>query len=246
MNSDRADVVGAFAPDRSSITCAASKRRARLLNIKNQSKKRHAQEQIVTQKRVEFFWDPASPYTYLAATQIDALAERCDVEILWKPFVLGKVFEATGNAAPARIPAKGKQLFHDVQRWARYYGVGFAMPKVFPVHSIAALRAGCAANLLGKGGAFAQAIMHTYWVLGRDISQPDAIAEAAARAGLDGATLLAQTQLQEIKDQLRVNTDDAIARGAFGAPTFFCGEHMFWGNDRLILLEAFLTGKLAA
>ena len=184
---------------------------------------------------VEFFWDPASPYTYLASTQILALAERAGATVEWKPFLLGKVFEATDNKAPATIPAKGKHLFCDLQRWAAHYAVPVTMPKVFPVHSVLALRAGVAAGLQGRAAAaaYAQAVMKAYWAEGIDISQPDNVAAAGNAAGLDGAALVAQAQDQAVKDALRVNTEEAVKRGAFGAPTFFVGAQMFWGNDRL-------------
>ncbi|MBV8063498.1 MAG: 2-hydroxychromene-2-carboxylate isomerase [Nevskia sp.] len=197
-------------------------------------------------RTVEFFWDPASPYTYLASTQVEALAARVGATVVWKPFLLGKVFEATGNKMPAAIPAKGKHLFCDVQRWAAHYGVPVAFPKVFPVNSVLALRAGIAAANLGQAAAFAKALMKAYWADGLDIGQPEAVGRVAAAAGLDGAAVLALTQEQPVKDQLRANTEEAVKRGAFGAPTFFVSEEMFWGNDRLVLLEEFLRGRLAA
>jgi 2-hydroxychromene-2-carboxylate isomerase len=206
----------------------------------------HAEERAMEQRNIEFFWDAASPYTYLAATQIEALAARAGAAVTWRPFLLGKVFEATGNRMPAAIPAKGKHLFCDVQRWARHYGVPVAFPKIFPVNSVLALRAGIAAGAQGKSAAFALAVMRAYWAGGADISQPASVSAAASAAGLDGAALLAQAQEQPVKDQLRANTEEAVRRGAFGAPTFFVGEQMFWGNDRLVLLEEFLRGKLAA
>ena len=195
---------------------------------------------------IEFFWDAASPYTYLAGTQIESVAARTGATVSWRPFLLGKVFEATSNRAPATIPAKGRHLFQDIQFWAKHYGVPLTFPKVFPVNSVTALRAGLVASRAGHGGEYARAIMKAYWADGLDISQPEAILAAAAQAGLDGAALLAQTQDAAIKDALRANTEEAVTRGAFGAPTFFVGKQMFWGNDRLVLLEDFLTGKLTA
>lgn len=198
------------------------------------------------QATIEFFWDPASPYTYLASTQIGPLAARAGASLEWKPFLLGKVFEATGNRMPAAIPAKGKHLFCDVQRWAQFYGVPVSFPKVFPVNSVLALRAGIAAAAHGQAAEFACAVMKAYWADGADISQPAVVGEVAAALGLDGAALLAQAQEQPVKDALRANTEEAVRRGAFGAPTFFVGEQMFWGNDRLVLLEQYLCGKIAA
>ena len=200
----------------------------------------------MNQRSIEFFWDAASPYTYLAATQVGALAARAGVAVNWRPFLLGKVFEATGNRMPASVPAKAKHLFSDVQRWAQHYGVPVAFPKVFPVNSVLALRAGIAAAGQGKGPEFALALMKAYWADGADISQPQVVGAVAGALGLDAAALLAQTQEQALKDQLRANTEEAVRRGAFGAPTFFVGEQMFWGNDRLVLLEEFLRGKIAA
>jgi 2-hydroxychromene-2-carboxylate isomerase len=197
-------------------------------------------------RSIEFFWDAASPYTYLASTQIEAVAARAGASLVWKPFLLGKVFEATGNKMPAAIPAKGKHLFLDVRRWAEHYGVPVGFPKVFPVNSVLALRAGIAAGRHGQGAAFAKAVMKAYWVDGTDIGQAGVIGAVAAALGLDGAALVAQAQEQPVKDELRANTEEAVKRGAFGAPTFFVGEQMFWGNDRLVLLEQFLSGKIAA
>jgi 2-hydroxychromene-2-carboxylate isomerase len=200
----------------------------------------------MTAQTVEFFWDPASPYTYLAATQIDAVAARTGAQIEWKPFLLGKVFEGSSNRMPASVPAKAKHMFKDLQLWSKLYEVPLTMPKVFPVNSVLACRVGCVANAVGKGSAYAQAVMSAYWGEGLDISQPEHVAAAARVAGIDGEAALAQAQEQAIKDQLRANTEDALARGAFGAPTFFIGKQMFWGNDRLVLLEGVLNGRLAA
>lgn len=196
-------------------------------------------------KTIEFFWDAASPYTYLAATQIDALAERCGYRLHWRPFLLGKAFEATGNRAPAMIPAKGKYLFKDLRLWARHYDVPLFFPRVFPINSIAALRIACALPE-EKVGDWAKAVMAAYWTRDADISQPDVLKGIATAIGLDGEALLTAAQDAAVKDKLRANTDEAIERGVFGAPTFFVGEQMFWGNDRLVLLEEFLQGKLAA
>lgn len=192
---------------------------------------------------VEFFWDPASPYTYLAATQLEGLTRRTGAVLRWRPFLLGKAFEATGNRAPATIPAKGKYLSRDVRLWARYYNVPLFFPRVFPVNSLGALRIACAlpdAELARWG----LAVMTAYWTRDADISQPEVLREIAQTAGFDADVLLAAAQTPEVKDRLRANTEEAVARGVFGAPTFFVGDQMFWGNDRLVLLEAFLTGQV--
>ena len=193
---------------------------------------------------IEFFWDPASTYSYLAATQIEAFAKANGATVVWKPFLLGKAFEATGNKMPASIPAKAKYLFKDATLWARYYQVPFAMPKVFPLNSVLASRACIAADQAGQGVPFTLALLKAYWAEGQDLSQPEAVAAVARSIGLDAEAILAATGTQPVKDVLRANTEDAVARGVFGAPTFFIGKQMFWGNDRLPLMAAFLAGKL--
>lgn len=197
----------------------------------------------MTISRIEFFWDSASPYTYLAATQAEAFAARHGAKIVWRPFLIGKAFEATGNTPPAMIPAKGRHLFQDLRLWAKLYGVPFRWPKVFPVASLTSLRIACALPD-DQVGRWANAVMRAYWGSEQDIGQPEVLTEVAAALGWDGAALLAQTQDPAVKEKLKANTDEAIARGVFGAPTFFIGERMFWGNDRFELMAAVLEGRL--
>ena len=194
---------------------------------------------------IHFFFDPASTYSYLAATQIEAFAAAHGTTVQWKPFLLGKAFEATGNKMPAAIPAKGKYLFKDATLWAKLYKAPFAFPKNFPLNSVLASRSCIAAAHAGQGLAFTQALFKAYWADGQDLSLPEAVASVANSVGLDGEALLATAASQPVKDELRSNTEDAIARGVFGAPTFFIGKQMFWGNDRLPLMSAFLKGELA-
>lgn len=196
-----------------------------------------------TAATVDFFFDPASPYTYLAATRMAALEQATGARVYWKPFVLGKCFEATGNRMPAAVPAKGRYLFGDLKLWAQHYGVPFRMPKIFPINSMLALRACCAVDDAQRP-TLALALMQAYWSEGADIANPEVVGSIATAAGFDAAALLAATQTPEVKDRLRELTDEAIARGVFGAPTFFVGEQMFWGNDRLVLLEDYLLGRI--
>lgn len=194
-------------------------------------------------RTIEFFWDSASPYTYLAATQIEAFAQRHDATVVWKPFLLGKAFEATGNKPPAQIPAKGKYLFQDLRMWAKLYGVPFRWPKVFPVASLTSLRIACALSD-AQASTWAQAVMSAYWGREEDIGQPEVLKTVAAQLGWNGDELLAKAQDPAVKDKLKINTEEAIGRGVFGAPTFFIGDKMFWGNDRFELMAALLDGKL--
>ena len=197
-------------------------------------------------KQIEFFWEPGSPYTYLAATQIGRLAAECGATVVWKPFLLGKVFEARKTTLPAAIPAKAQYMFKDLPRWAQLYQVPLSFPKVFPVHSLLASRAAIAASHLGHAEKGALAVLGAYWGEGQDISQEAVLLAAFNKAGLDGTAIMAKAQSPEVKDELRLNTEDALKRGVFGAPTMFWGEAMFWGNDRLDLLKLVLQGKIAA
>lgn len=193
---------------------------------------------------IEFFWEPGSPYTYLAATQIEALARETQARVEWKPFLLGKVFEARGTRLPASIPAKAQYMFKDLRRWAEQYQVPLSFPSVFPVHSLLASRVAVAAQEQGQEAVAALAILGAYWGRGQDISQEPVLLAALNDAGLDGAALLARTQDAAVKERLKQHTEEALARGVFGAPTMFVGEAMFWGNDRLDHLRRVLQGQL--
>jgi 2-hydroxychromene-2-carboxylate isomerase len=195
---------------------------------------------------IEFFWEPGSPYTYLAATQIGRLARETGVDLEWKPFLLGKVFQERKMTLPAAIPAKAQYMFKDLARWAQLYQLPLSMPKVFPVNSMLANRAAVAATMQGQGETAALAILGAYWGRGDDISQPEVMQQALSGAGLDAEALLAAAQTDAVKDQLRANTEAAVQRGVFGAPTMFYEGAMFWGNDRLDLLKAVIEGRIKA
>lgn len=196
-------------------------------------------------RMVEFFFDCASPYTYLAATQIEAVAQRAGGQVQWKPFLIGKAFEATGNKMPATVPAKAKYMFKDLQLWAKHYGVPFRFPAMFPINSLLPQRVLSAVPPTRLPDAVLT-LMRAYWAEGADIQKPELLQALLDGIGLDGAALLAAAQTDEVKARLKAQTEDAVARGAFGAPTFFIGKTQFWGNDRLGLIEEMLAGRLAA
>jgi 2-hydroxychromene-2-carboxylate isomerase len=198
----------------------------------------------MSQRTIEFFWDVGSPYTYLASTRIDRLAEACNAQVQWRPFLLGGVFRDTGNRPPLEVPAKLKYMLDDLKTWAAHYKMPFSFPSVFPINSLIPMRAAVGADRLGKGKEFAEAVMEALWQKGQDPSQPDDLNEIARSVGLDGEALAQMVQDPEIKEVLKNNTAEAVARGAFGAPTFFVGKKMFWGHDRMILLEAYVKGDL--
>ncbi len=191
-------------------------------------------------KRVEFFFDLSSPYSYLASTQIGAIAKKHGAEIAWRPFVLHAVFQATGNTMPARVEAKARWMFRDLNLWAEHYGVPFQMSSRFPFNAIKAMRLIVAAGREGRAAEATAAAFAAAWATDRDLADENALRAIARAAGLDEARALAAIENPEIKDELRRNGEEAIARGAFGAPAMFVGDQLFWGNDRLHFVEAAL------
>jgi 2-hydroxychromene-2-carboxylate isomerase len=190
--------------------------------------------------RFEYFFDYVSPYAYLADTQLPALVERSGAEIVYRPFLLGGVMKASQNSPPITVPNKGAYLMTDVRRWCARYGVELNPNPHFPVNTLGAMRAAVAALGEPRFGAFHRAMFRAVWVEGKNLGDEAVLRAEIDRAGLDGAAILARSATPEVKDVLRRNSEESVARGAFGAPTFFVGEEMFWGNDRLEFVEAAL------
>ena len=184
---------------------------------------------------LEFFYDFVSPYSYLASTRVEEVARRTGATLRWRPFLLGGVFKATGNRSPIETVAKGRHMWTDLERWSRRLGVPLRRPQTFPVSSLLALRAALAADKKGALVPYTHAVFRAYWAEGRDVASPAVLTAIVNEAGLDGAALVALAP--EHKAALAANTEEAVARGAFGAPTFFVGDEMFIGNDRLDFVE---------
>lgn len=184
-------------------------------------------------KEVEFWFDIVSPASYLAWTQMPALARETGATILYRPFFLPGLFKEAGSASPITVPAKGKWLFHDLNAWAKRYGVPFRMNRHFPMSSLSAMRGLIAwqdrEELLALGDAFFDAM----WVSDRDISEPEVIADVARSAGVDPEAFAAAIADPAVKKRVFDISSELAGRGAFGAPTFFVGRKMFWGQDRL-------------
>lgn len=195
---------------------------------------------------IEFFFDIGSSYSYLASTQMDGVSQRTGVSVRWRPFLLGAVFKATGNDLPIKLPAKARWMVSDMKLWADHYGIPARIPSRFPIVTLRAQRALCSAERLHGSEAiptFAQALFRAYWADDKDPTADEVIGAAASSGGLDPAPIIAGIDAQETKDLLRANTDEAVKRGAFGAPSMFVGETLFFGNDRLALLEQFVSKK---
>lgn len=189
-------------------------------------------------KTLEFFFDLVSPYSYLASTQLDALAERTGARVLWRPFLLGAVFKATQNVSPASIPAKAVYLLKDLRDWSRHYRLPeFHFPDDFPFNSMNLQRLALVAEEQGRMPQFGHRMYRAIFQERRDVLSPEGLATLLSEQGMDPAASQARAQAQEIKDRLKKNTEEAVERGAFGAPTFFVDGEMFVGNDRLFFVE---------
>jgi 2-hydroxychromene-2-carboxylate isomerase len=195
--------------------------------------------------RLEFFYDCSSPWTYLAFHKIEDIARAQRAELVWRPILVGGVFNAVNDTVyETRAnpnPRKAKYHAKDLQDWARLYGLTIGWPTVFPVNSVKAMRGAIAAHERGALVAWSRACFEAYWGRDQDLSQDAVLEDCAKRALLEPAWLLARIAAPEIKEQLRKNTDELIARGGFGSPTMFVNERdMYFGNDRLPLVEAAL------
>jgi 2-hydroxychromene-2-carboxylate isomerase len=195
-------------------------------------------------RTLEFYYDYGSPYSYLADTQVEAIARRAGAALVRKPMLLGGVFKATGNASPMTVELKSKWSAFDMPMWARHYGVPFQHNPFFPVNTLALMRGAAAAQIDGLFERYHPAVYKAMWVDGRNLNDIAEVAAVLTAAGLDARKFGSRIQDQDVKDRLKATTDEAVARGVFGAPTSFVGDMMFFGNDRLPFVEMALKGEL--
>jgi len=195
-------------------------------------------------RTLEFYFDYGSPYSYLADTQVEAIAERAGATLVRKPMLLGGVFKATGNHSPAELPQKSAWSGFDMPMWARHYGVPFQRNPFFPVNTLALMRGAAAAQIDGSFEIYHPAVFKAMWVEGRNLNEMKEVASVLTSAGLDAAKFGARIQDQDVKDRLKATTEEAVARGVFGAPTCFVDKMMFFGNDRLPFVEMALKEEL--
>ena len=190
------------------------------------------------EKQIDFYFDLVSPYSYIASMLIDDVAHRGNAKVSWKPFLLGGVFKAVGTTeAPGLHPAKKPYLLKDLQRLSGHLKIPITMPPDFPVRTVLAMRTLCGFNADEIPQA-ANTLYKAYWVNNKDIADPDVVGSLVGREAVERAGM------QEIKDKLFQSTEEAVRRGAFGAPTFFVKDEMFFGHDRLPLLGLHLSGQI--
>ena len=189
----------------------------------------------MTNKTIEFFFDFGSPTTYLAHTQLPRIARETGATLQYRPMLLGGVFKATGNTSPVTVPAKGRWMGEDIARWARRYGVPFTFNPHFPINTLTLMR-GAAGLQMRQPESFARyvdAVFDAMWVKPRNLGDAAVLATMLGEAGLDADAFMALVGDAEVKAKLVANTEEAVARGVFGAPTCFVGTQMFFGQDRL-------------
>ena len=191
---------------------------------------------------IQFHFDFSSPYGYLGAETIEALATRHGRSVDWHPFLLGVVFKSTGAQPLTKVPIKGDYAKRDMPRSARFHGVPFRMPPKFPIATQAPARIVLwqRARDATRVGALVRALYRAYFVDGRDIGDPDVAADVAGELGLDRAAARAAVDDPAVKDALRNEVETAIAKGVFGSPYIVVDGEPFWGVDRFDQLERWL------
>jgi len=192
---------------------------------------------------IEFYFDFSSPYGYLGSQRIDAIAEKHNCDVIWRPYLMGAVFKQLGTSPLISQPVKGPYSRHDLERSARLYDITFNVPNPFPVHTVAACRAyywveDSEGPELAK--QLAQALYRGYFIDNRNVGDAEVVVETAARLGLDCAAVTAALKDDAIKARLRTEVDAALEKGVFGAPFFIYGEEQFWGCDRMDHLDKWL------
>lgn len=192
---------------------------------------------------LEMFFDCSSPWTYLGFESLQQMLVRTPVQVTYRPFLVGGVFNAVNPSVYQNrekpVPAKSRYYAKDLQDWAKYVGVQIGSPPVFPVNSVKVMRGAFFADEQGCLVPYARAFFSAYWTHLADISQPDVIRPIVAGLNLDPEAFFAAIESAPYKDRLRANTEELINRGGFGSPTYFIdGDDMYFGNDRMALIEA--------
>ena len=185
--------------------------------------------------RLEFWFEFASTYSYPAAMRVEKVASRAGVAVDWKPFLLGPIFNSQGwNDSPFNIyQVKGRYMWRDLERICNGLGLPFTRPTQFPRNGLLAARVALLGSAHGWGPDFVRGVYSANFAGDREISRPEVVADILAGLKLDARAILEQAQSDENKTALRRQTEEAIARGIFGAPSFTVGDELFWGNDRL-------------
>ena len=192
-------------------------------------------------KSVEFYFDVGSPTAYLAHNRLKQLKLKYGCSVIYHPVLLGGLFKASGNSSPVTVPAKGRyMMMEDLPRFAKLYNVPLNTNPHFPINTLNLMRGAVSALNEAYFDTYIDTIFNSIWVESRNMGDIDTVIEVLSDAGLDAESILDATQNPEVKQQLISNTEQAVERGLFGAPTMFVDGEMFFGQDRLQFVEAAL------
>ena len=196
-------------------------------------------------KTVEFYFDVGSPAAYIAFKRLPGICEKQRARLEYKPMLLGGVFQATGNQSPVNIPAKGRYIMVDFERFARRHGIEFRQNPFFPINTLMLMRGATGVQMRDPPRLlpYLDAVFRAIWVDGKDMNDPAVVAAVLKDAGFDPQALLALTGDPEVKERLKALTQEAVARGVFGAPTCFVDGEMYWGQDRLDFIQEALEAQ---
>ena len=186
---------------------------------------------------VQFLFDFGSPASYLAYKRLPDLVARTGAWVDYVPMLLGGVFKATGNASPATIPAKGRWTGIDFRRWAARHGTEFNFNPHFPINTMHLMRGATGLIEDTRFMGYCDAVFDAMWREPKNLGDPAELAPVLRRAGLEADDFRALIEREDVKERLKAATETAVARGVFGAPTFFVGEEMFFGQDRMDFVE---------
>ncbi len=198
--------------------------------------------------KIEFFFDYSSPWTWFAFERIESFAADNGAELVWKPFLVGGVFNKINPTVYRRrdnpVPPKDAYYRKDMADWARRLDLAMVRPSISPVNAVKSLRGAFVAIEEGRVSAYSRGVFQAYWCDDRDISDAAVLADIASAAGLDAEAFARRIGEGGIKQRLFATTDEIIERGGFGSPTFFIdGDDMYFGNDRLELMQAAFDRK---
>tara|TARA_X000001036_G_C20566850_1_gene760954 strand:+ start:283 stop:867 length:585 start_codon:yes stop_codon:yes gene_type:complete len=189
-------------------------------------------------KTVTFCFDFGSPYSYLAYNYLSPIKET-GARIDLKPVLLGGIFKATGNQPPATVQKKGEYMFKDIQRWSNKLGISFKMNPYFPILTVPHMRGAILAQKKNILEEYMQSMFDSMWLKGLNLNDQEILTKVASESGIDPNDFAEGISSDEIKDELRLNTQFAIDKGAFGVPTYFLENEIFWGIDSIkFLLES--------
>jgi 2-hydroxychromene-2-carboxylate isomerase len=192
---------------------------------------------------LEFLFDFGSPASYLAYKRVPELAKRTGARVEYVPMLLGGVFKATGNASPATVPAKGRWMNTDLARWAKRSGTEFNRNPYFPINTLHLMRGATGLIDDTRFMPYCDQVFDAMWREPKNLGDPAELVPVLRRAGIEADDFRALVERDDVKERLKATTEAAVERGVFGAPTFFVGDQMFFGQDRMDFVEEALEAR---